>query len=456
MSKNIHMPVPQRVWANLKKHLSHTESNDCKPRIIIAYSGGKDSHVLLHALSTLKCQYPDAIQLEAWHVNHGLSPNAETWRKHCQDICRNLNIKFKFFEVKIERQSKQSLEELARNARYQIFKQNIQTNDILLTAHTQNDQAETVLMHLLRGSGVLGLSGIPVKTNWDKGQLLRPMLDIHRETISEYEALNELIWIEDESNQDTRFLRNTMRHEILPLLKKSHPSIVKNLARSARLCSDANHLLTEYVEPELKCMQVGNNQINLALLKQYSKLKIRALLRLWFKKNNLNLPSEKKLSEIIEQMLFAKTDRCPQIHWGNHTIRRYHDMLYLSSFESKKTVVIREKQRLWDLSKPLEINNQSWLATPALGQGLRIPEEQCIEVKFRGTGDRCRILGENLTRKLKHILQDLKIPTWERADTPCFFVEGFLVAVGEHIVSEYCKNIEPQTPGWVLTKQKVN
>lgn len=455
MSKTIQTPICRLVWANLNAYFTQTQVNYHKARIIVAYSGGKDSHVLLHILSEIQSQYSHSILLEAWHVHHGLSLNAGIWRKHCQNICQNLNIRFKDFTVQIDQKSKHSLEELARNARYQIFKKNMQPDDILLTAHTQNDQAETVLMHLSRGSGLLGLSGIPNAANWDKGQLFRPMLDINRDAISEYADSKQLDWIEDESNQDTRFLRNTMRHQILPQLKERNPSIIKNLARSARLCSDSNILLNEYLAPELEQIQITYNQINLVLLKQKNPRQVRALLRLWFQKNNYSLPSEKKLNEIITQMLYAKSDRCPEVHWGGYQIRRYQNVLSLSLQEVEKTDNIKLEQRLWDLSKPFRIHNSDWMAKPVLGQGIKIAgAKSTLEVRFRSSGERCRIFGENLSRKLKHVLQDLKIPPWERVDTPLFYLDDYLVAVGEHIVSERCKNLEPQAFGWVLSKAR--
>ncbi len=443
------MPIQETVWAILNQWF-HPQT-----RFIVAYSGGKDSHVLLHAVSQLK-QNNNAILIEAWHVNHGLSPNALAWTEHCRITCEDLNIAFKSFSVSIDTASKNSLEELARNARYAEFQKNLGDNDVLLTAHTQNDQAETVLMHLSRGSGLLGLGGIPEKTVWPKGQMLRPMLDIDRQAISEYAQRHKLNWIEDESNQDTRFLRNAVRHNVLPQLKNLNSGVINNIARSAKLCAETNDLLTEYLLPELQNMLTTDNKIQLSVLMGESKLssiKIKSLLRLWFKQNDCSLPSEKKLEEICNQMLWAKHDACPEVHWGQHTIKRYQGLLSIHPYTTKKNEM-KPNTKFWSLNESLALSEGTlWTATEVLGQGMTIAVPK-LEVRFRCPGARYRIWGENLSRKLKHILQELNVPPWERDITPLFFLEGCLVAVGEHIVGKQLKNIDPMVLGWVLRKEK--
>ncbi|MFW0079900.1 MAG: tRNA lysidine(34) synthetase TilS [Coxiella endosymbiont of Haemaphysalis qinghaiensis] len=177
------------------------------PRFYIAYSGGLDSHVLLHAMS--KCLKKNSIlYIQAFHINHGLSSQADLWEQHCQHICEKMKVPFQAERIRLMIRPGHSVEAVARKARYEIFRRTIREGENILTAHTQNDQAETFLLQLMRGSGVKGLSAMPMKKKLGSGYLLRPLLNFSRNELKAYAEKNHLLWIEDDMNLELRFNRN--------------------------------------------------------------------------------------------------------------------------------------------------------------------------------------------------------------------------------------------------------
>lgn len=411
--------------------------SDCHSpnRFVVAYSGGKDSHVLLHALSQLRDEHNGDIQIQAFHVHHGLSAYASEWAEHCKIICDQLQIPLEVFHVQLDLGSTESLEALARQARYQIFCEAMEPGDYLLTAHTQDDQAETVLLHLLRGTGLQGLIGIHAKHSMGKGCLLRPLLSINRQQITDYATQHQLKWIEDDSNDSLVFRRNLIRHTVFPLLKKINPSFVKQFANCARLANEAQMLLDEYLLEDLNNIVDSKRQLIVSALLQYSLTKQKALVRYWIKQQGAVLPSEKKLVELMRQMLDAKDDKVPCVTWGEHEIRRYQGKLKLMPASSADENFVRVRQ--WDYHQPLLLASQEWYAEHQPGGvALHALTSSIFDVRFRQPGESVKLAGRQHHTKLKKLFQTLKIPPWERDSTPLFFQNGNLIAIGECWVSE--------------------
>src|SRR3990167_1759438 len=199
----------------LKKFLA---AHSPQSTLWIAYSGGVDSHVLLHALAESKSQN-SGLDIRVVHINHGISMNADVWQQHCQKICQTLNVQLEVFSIAAGKKFNKNLEAQARAARYEIFGQLLKPGDFLLTAHHQDDQAETLLLHLFRGAGVKGLAAMPMIKIFQLGFLARPLLSVPRAEIINYANQQQLKWIEDESNSDTAFSRNLLRQEVITLLK---------------------------------------------------------------------------------------------------------------------------------------------------------------------------------------------------------------------------------------------
>ena len=228
---------------NSEAILSALPSNTNK--VFIGYSGGIDSHVLLHLCASISHLHS---KITAVYINHGLQQEAKHWEKHCQSVCLALKVNFRCFNVNAKKEPGQSPEEAARDARYNSLIPLLEQHDQLLLAQHREDQLETVLLQLFRGSGVQGLAGMPSLIAFGKGEKCRPFLDIPKQAIIDYAVKHNLHWIEDPSNQCNDFDRNFLRNQILPQLKERWPSIDKTVARSSRLCTDSYDLENELAQ----------------------------------------------------------------------------------------------------------------------------------------------------------------------------------------------------------------
>lgn len=302
-----------------------------KQSFVIAYSGGLDSHVLLHAMYELKKNNP-TIKIQAVHINHQINPNANAWATHCKKICAELNIPIAIEKVDLNLKPGDSLEENARDARYISLRKYIDKNSVLLTAHNANDQAETFLLQALRGAGPKGLSAMPMKKKLGDSFLIRPLLNFSREQLEKYARENNLQWIEDDSNVSLRFRRNFLRHEIFPRLKKEWPSVIENFSRSARLMAEHEKIISKITKADFQKIKTDDDKkINLKILREFSDEKQKLLLREWFSENNLRMPNEKHLKQIQKDVLNAASDAHPVFSLGNISIQRDRDYLFLTA-----------------------------------------------------------------------------------------------------------------------------
>ena len=256
-------------------------------QFLIAYSGGLDSHVLLHSLVSLRQQYAH-LQLRAIHINHHLNASAAKWAAHCQQICQDWQVDFLLRDVQIDLHDDRGIEAAARTERYAIFSELLRENECLLTAHQQTDQAETVLLQLFRGAGVKGLSSMPPKIPFAKGCLLRPLLSFSRDELYQYAIEQQLRWLEDSSNIDVRFNRNFIRHKVMPVLLERWPSLPQTLARSAKNFAEADELLTTLAEQDFSAIQTSElNQILIPPLLNLPESQQLNVLRYWLTQLNL-------------------------------------------------------------------------------------------------------------------------------------------------------------------------
>lgn len=283
---------------------------------VVGLSGGMDSMVLLDVLLRLAPKLDLAKrQIKALHINHGISPNAYKWERFCRAACADIGIGFQARRVVVERGSPDGLENAARRARYEIFSRT--KADKILLAHHQDDQAETLLFNLLRGSGIRGAAGIPES----RGRVLRPLLGVGRLAIEEYAHCHKMSWVEDESNLDSAFTRNYIRQEVFPLLRRRFPSASASLAAAAGRFSEALSLLDELAVQdfgsESPCFPLPINQ-----LKELSEPRARNLLRYLLANATVQIPSEERLREALRQLMWAAPDRHPAIRMGSQILRR--------------------------------------------------------------------------------------------------------------------------------------
>lgn len=403
----------------------------------IAYSGGMDSHVLLHAMASLhKTGAISAVR--AMHIDHGLQADSVLWSKHCEKTASQLGTPCEIIELNLHVPDGKSVEAVAREARYAAMENAVEDNEVLLTAHHQNDQAETVLLQLFRGSGVDGLAAMPVSKPFSGGILLRPLLGFSRQTVENYAEKHHLDYIDDPSNFDVDFDRNFLRHDVIPLLQRRWKGINKSLARVARLQAEAKALLDVNAQTDLDavvCHNVDQNIIEknqqvlcVAVLLQLPEYRQKALIRLWLKQSGFKMPSEIKLKHILSDVLCAQASANPCVHWENVEIRRYKNKLYAVKklLKHKMTRVIS-----WDAKQPLLLDELACTLEPTkLGTWqTKLQQSDKVSIRFRQGGEKIRLQGHKQTASLKKLLQASNIPPWERERIPLIYLDEKLVIV---------------------------
>ncbi|HHH36150.1 MAG TPA: tRNA lysidine(34) synthetase TilS [Gammaproteobacteria bacterium] len=414
----------------------------------VAYSGGLDSHVLLHALASLRERLPG--RLAAVHVDHGLSPDAPRWAAHCRAVCAGLDVPLELLHADAAPGRGESPEAAARAARYRALAGLMGEGDCLLTAHHQDDQAETLLLQLLRGAGPHGLAAMPFRNGFAAGSHVRPLLDFGRTALAAYAREAKLSWVEDESNFDTGIRRNFLRHQVLPLLRERWPRAAITLARSASHCADAAILLDRMAAADLENLgDKEGRRLHVPALRRLEGPRRRNLLRYWCRHVGLPLPRAAHLRRIEVDLLQSPPDRMPLVRWPGAEVRRYRDWLHAlpprDAFDA--TVVLS-----WNLEGPLPLPGGNGLLTARRirGGGLRAPDGGAgVEVRFRRGGERCR-MADGRHHPLKKLLQEKGVPPWERDRLPLIYVEGELAAVADLWI---CRNhaAAADEPGWRIT-----
>ncbi|WP_045224124.1 tRNA lysidine(34) synthetase TilS [Methyloterricola oryzae] len=405
------------------------------PRYWVAYSGGLDSHVLLHLCARLRADALGFPPVHAVHVHHGLQRQADDWAVHCDRVCRELSIPLLILHVDARAAPGESPEEAARNARYQAIGQHMAAGDILLTAQHGDDQAETLLLQLLRGAGLAGLAGMPVRSPFPPGALLRPLLHHSRPELLDYARAQGLNWIEDPSNADLSFDRNFIRGQILPLLQKRWPGASRALARSAGHCAEALQQLNA-LSDDLFHATLGSDGLSLKVpnLAVLTRADQRLVLRRWLRASGFRMPSAAVLERILEEVLPAGADKMPVVAWREGEVRRYRNHLHLlppqGFFDS--TAVLP-----WTAGDSLKLPGGAGElritpARPGLGLDARRWALGPVEVRFRRGGERCRLSGRGTaSHALKKLFQETAVPPWLRDRAPLVYVAGELAAVAD-------------------------
>lgn len=417
--------------------------------LVAALSGGVDSVVLLDLLIPLSVSL--RFSLSAVHVNHGISANALKWSKFCRDLCRSRGIPLKIAKVKVNWESGVSLEAAARDVRYRVFAKQ-KANYVVLAQHL-DDQAETLLLQLLRGAGVKGLGAMPVVRNSacaikhnasktgkrvsgtgagmsDYGpQILRPILDVSRREIEDYATRNALRWIIDESNDNIAFDRNFLRHEFFPLLEKRFPSYRATFSRASRHMAEAADLLDELAEADSNnCIIPGKLQVG--DLRELSFPRARNLLRYALAQQGVILPSTAKLEEILRQLRSSSADSKLHIIFGNTEVRCFRGMVHVRNVDSFLGV---EWQVAWNGEKQLTLAGLGGTVkfTRCKGAGINLQKlmESPVTVRMRRGGERLRPDFKRPRRSLKNLLREASLPPWEREVLPLIFIGEQLACV---------------------------
>ena len=418
-------------------------------KLYIAYSGGVDSHVLLHLCAT---QAQWQARIVAVYVDHNLQTQAKSWGEHCHQQADVLGVRFMSLQVDANAQNGDSPEAAARDARYQALQNLIKTNDLLLVAQHREDQMETVLLQLFRGAGVQGLAAMPVSIAFGAGRLLRPLLNTAKAEILAYAKQHSLTWVEDPSNLSSDFDRNFLRNEIVQLLKQRWPALDKTLARSAQHCADAADLIEDSSCILIKHrFNAADQSLSLEKIEHLSPAQYNLLLRQWFRQLGLKPPSQAQLNSIKQQLLGARADAMPQINLQGHIFQKYRQQLFCLS---KQQLLMIEEQE-WPLgSANLCLSNGYILSrTPAeSGINQQLWHQAKITLKPRSGGEKLKLPGRMGQHCLKKLFQEAGIPPWERQTRPLIYLNDQLAAVAGLWIADWAWTQAPQA-GYQITWQ---
>ncbi|MDE2118420.1 MAG: tRNA lysidine(34) synthetase TilS [Betaproteobacteria bacterium] len=448
--------------------------------ILIGLSGGVDSVVLLHLLLQLSPHY--SWRLSALHVHHGISPRADSWAAFCADLCARYCVPLQIEQVDIAPLREHGIEAAARKLRHAAFAR--QPCDFVALAHHADDQAETLLLQLLRGAGVKGVAAMPfvkcvAQPSPSKGEgdalrcpiLLRPLLHCSRREILDYAAVNNLQWIEDESNADDSYPRNFLRHRVLPLLGEKFPAYRDTLARSAQHFAEASELLDDLAQldaPDLFPSPLGGitsdlaasppsrmasgfiregwgeGDLEIARLQSLSRPRAKNLLRYFLHSLGAPMPQAVQLDDMLHQLCSAREDAAVCIAYGGWEVRRYQGRMY----------VLRALGE-FDRSIILPWHGEAGLDWPALHARLQfIPKQGAgislakllralVTLRLRQGGETLRPHPDAATRTLKNLLQEHHVPPWQRDRLPLLYCGEELVCVpGVAIAAEYQAGVD--------------
>ncbi len=401
-------------------------------RVVIGYSGGVDSHVLLHFCATI----PEfKSKLLAVYVHHGLQVEADTWAVHCKNVALGLSVEFKMLRVNALPGQGESPEEAARDARYAAFKTLVNDGDVLLVAQHREDQLETVLLQLFRGSGLKGLSGMPESIAFGKGWLLRPFLTVSKRAINFYAVENGLTWVTDPSNYSNDYDRNFLRNEVLPLIKQHWPSCETTVSRSAKHCAEAQIYLSEQAEKLLcEVFDQVDKTLLISNLLHLDVFKQELVIREWFKYLGYKMPSTDFVKRLRTEVAMARQGSDPVLAGRGYSVRRYRDKLYclknecLGSFQDfvwlagELSVKISEHYFLDVVPAESGISWEKWSGA-------------VVTVRSRKGGEKLCLANRAGRHTLKDLFQEAGVPSWEREMTPLVYLDDRLVAVGDRWVS---------------------
>ena len=458
----------QAVRESLRPYLPAT--TDGSLPVLLGYSGGIDSSVLLHLLATLATELP--LRLHAVHVHHGLSPNADAWVAACEAQCRSLQIPLQVMRVDLAPHRALGVEGAARAARYAAFATAAQAIGcrLLLLAQHRDDQAETLLTQLLRGAGVAGLAAMPLARRLGELELLRPLLHNSRADIEAWARRHGLRWIEDESNQDQHRRRNFLRHAVLPRLEQASPAASANIARSAGHLAQAAQLLSVMAREDLQRLAAPASGINESPLPGSgaapAQLDIPALLALgdaraanalrewcvW--RGAPQLPTD-RMAELLRQMATPRRDASPLLRLPAWEFRRYRNLLFLLNNLTEVPELPEAWSRPWQLPAPgsdavsehwpelggrlvpqwvvgagLSLARLSLLpaSLPEVG-GVRLNADAGLHWRLRRGGERIRLSAARPSQALGNLWQAQGLPPWQRKRLPLLWCGDTLLAV---------------------------
>jgi tRNA(Ile)-lysidine synthase len=404
----------------------------------IAFSGGLDSSVLLDAA----VRVAGAARCIALHVHHGLSPNAGRWLAHCESTARALGAGFDAKYVDVRRRPGESIEAAARDARYQALDALCAQHGVstLWLAHHADDQAETVLLQLLRGAGVAGLAAMAPHRMEGTATIgrARPFLALLRAQLERYARSRELRWVEDESNADTRYARNALRHDVIPALTVHFPGFRDALARTAAHAASAQRLLDDLAQIDLQALEKDERRaLSRRALLALGGARAANAMRWWMRANGLPAPSAARLAEMLRQLREARAEHTLRIDHAGARLRLYRDAIYWESIQPGIDVEGQASSSVKETCELVWRGEEVWrlpqwrgsLVFAPVSPGERgidtVPEALLasapLTARPRTGGERMRRAPGAPARTLKNLFQEAGVPAWQR-DVPLIYL----------------------------------
>ena len=406
---------------------------------IVGFSGGADSTALLHALG--KIQQELGTPVSAVHVNHGIHPDANLWQQQCKSFCHQQGIELICLDIKLDKRSGKGLEADARHLRYEAISKLLSPADCLLTAHHADDQAETLFLNLMRGSGVEGLTAMPESRPLGKGFLQRPLLHFKNSALKDYLRGNKLDWIEDPSNHSMNHDRNFVRHEVFPLLEQRWPEVSQRLLLTQEAMTDARRLLEGLADNYLESNLNNPFVLMITQLCVDKPEMLRLVIRHWIKQSGAPGIPAYKLGSLCDQVRHSVSGQNISLHWDGWLLHWYRSQLWLQPDSAVQACPARrwpDGRSALDLGGDigqLRLDTGAPAGHQSEANGPEHPDGE-FSVGGRMNLEENTIRLGGMRKSLKNLFQYAGIPPWLRDSIPLCRLDGELVAVGDWCFSE--------------------
>jgi tRNA(Ile)-lysidine synthase len=405
-------------------------------RVLLGYSGGVDSHVLLYELARVSSVH--RIAIIALHGNHQMLPKSNRWEQHCRQVCQEIGVEFRSHRLTVDFRGTGGRENILRKARYEWFQSMMDSGDVLATAHHLDDQVETVLFRLFRGTGARGLAGISPARKWGKGELYRPFRDLWRSDILAFAEHHRLEWVEDESNRDESFDRNFLRERLMPVLRSRWPGSPTTIARASRHMAATETLLEEIGSEDLTRWRLAADECQLS---NFGKMKVSDLvamsserganlLRCWGSRATHEAPTSSQLFELLRQLEGVGGPKKARLAWKSAEFRRYRDWLYLLPAQPDPTHRIAQHTVVEPLLN-LPVAGIRLRSRRGFGSGIRISGTTVPQMEVRWYSQKIglRLSKDTRTRTLRNLFQERGVPPWERWRLPVLYIDDLVAYV---------------------------
>ncbi len=401
------LPAPKKYW--------------------IGFSGGADSTALLQAI--WECSENLPVPIHAVHFHHGLQDAADAWQDHCRSFCQERDIPFLSEKLEIQAVTQNSPEEESRNCRYRSVANILGDQEMYLTAHHAEDQAETLFLNLMRGSGIEGLAGIPVLRNLEKGWVARPLLDMHRVDLEQFLKARGVGWLNDPSNDDTAFDRNYLRQELFPLLEQRWPGIVRRLSRTARNARVSASAMATFIENQSGDLIRDKSKMPLQKLLELEPEMQTLIVRQWLRRHEVSVLPEARLREFLDQLAGSQLTSQAEVQWEGWMIKRYQRDLWLH----RRKPFLACPEVKWQSEMKVDLGPDSGFLQ-LVGKSVSVPDTWLV--RARKEGDRIRLLPNGPSHKIKQFFQSAFVPPWLRSGVPVLEWDGEPVALGDWVLNQ--------------------